>query len=40
MNDNVAYSKVLKCVTVKQIQILGNTYSKLYVEWEWAGGRV
>ena len=31
MNDNLAYRKILKCVSVKQIQILGNTYLKLDV---------
>jgi hypothetical protein len=31
MNDNVAYRRVLKCITVKQIQILGNTFLKLDV---------
>jgi hypothetical protein len=37
MNDNVAYRKILKCVTVKQIQILslrGNT-ATLYDACNW-----
>ena len=31
--DNIACRKVLKCVSVKQVQILGNTYLKLDVNW-------
>jgi hypothetical protein len=38
MNGNIVYRKVLKCITVKQIQILQNTFLKLDVNG--GGGRV